>query len=280
MNQTTDNHSLTELQSRLLEMLKWYHAFCRKHDLQYYALGGTMLGAARHQGFIPWDDDIDVGMPRADYDRFLSLMKEEDTGCFRAESPDDGRRDFIYGYAKLYDTRTTLIEKARRNVKRGIYMDIFPLDGAGQSEEDARTVFDPVFRKYQMVVAKTCALSGRRSWYKNAAVIAARMIPDCVVSPAKLVAEIQTLCRTYDFHQSAYVGNFLGNWGFRETMPRACMGTPALYPFEDARIYGAEDADAYLARLYGDWRQLPPEEKRVTHHDCVAMNLHRSYLDD
>ena len=68
-----EEHCLNDLQNKLLDMFKWFHAFCVENELRYFALGGTMLGAARHQGFIPWDDDIDVGMPRKDYERFIAL---------------------------------------------------------------------------------------------------------------------------------------------------------------------------------------------------------------
>ena len=68
---------MNDLQKKLVEMFEWFHGFCQKHGLKYYAIGGTMLGIARHKGFIPWDDDIDIGMPRQDYDEFISLMKKK-----------------------------------------------------------------------------------------------------------------------------------------------------------------------------------------------------------
>ncbi|MDE6558154.1 MAG: LicD family protein, partial [Clostridia bacterium] len=87
---------MSELQQRLLDMLKWFHAFCVEHNLRYYALGGTLLGAVRHKGFIPWDDDIDVGMPRKDYNRFIKLMKNADgQSVFRLETPLENK-DFVY----------------------------------------------------------------------------------------------------------------------------------------------------------------------------------------
>ena len=88
---------MTELQERLLRLLKWYHEFCVANDLKYYAIGGTALGAVRHGGFIPWDDDVDVGMPRPDYERFKELANEKINGktSFFAEFPSE-KRDFGY----------------------------------------------------------------------------------------------------------------------------------------------------------------------------------------
>ena len=94
---------MTELQERLLEMLKWFHNFCEQNNLQYYAIGGTLLGAVRHQGFIPWDDDIDVGMPRKDYEKFISLTFEKQFGNFFVESLKNKNNDYIWAYSKVYD---------------------------------------------------------------------------------------------------------------------------------------------------------------------------------
>ena len=91
---------MNEMQSKLLDMMKWFHGYCEENGLRYYALGGTALGAVRHGGFIPWDDDLDVGMPRADYDRMISLC-ENGTGNtrYRIEAPGQ-IRVFIYQFCK------------------------------------------------------------------------------------------------------------------------------------------------------------------------------------
>ena len=124
---------MTELQNRLLIMLKWFHEFCVEHNLRYFALGGTLLGAIRHKGFIPWDDDIDVGMPRADYNKLMELS-DQIQSPYVLETPQSPAKDFIYAYCKLFNTDTTLIEKRKKNMKRVIYIDIFPLDGLGNDE--------------------------------------------------------------------------------------------------------------------------------------------------
>ena len=118
----------SQLQTMMLDMIKWFHGFCKKNNISYYVVGGTMLGAVRHHGFIPWDDDIDVGIPRRDYERLLNdkellLLSEE---RYTIESFRDGNQDFEYPYAKIYDTHTTLIENCRTKTKRGIYIDVFP----------------------------------------------------------------------------------------------------------------------------------------------------------
>lgn len=277
MNKQDD--TLLNMQAKLIPMLEWFHNICEENNLRYYALGGTMLGTIRHQGFIPWDDDIDVGMPRRDYDKFIDLCKRNKNKKYIVESMNKKSKDFFYGYSKIYDTSTTLIEHSRHNVKRGIFIDLFPLDGAGSSKKEAIKALKPVYWRYQLVIAKTCAFNKNRAWYKNMVLLICRCIPKFILNNNKLLFEIDKLCRTYDYDESEYIANFLGNWGSKEIVKKEVMGTPRLYTFENISIYGAEKFDEYLTSLYGDWRRLPPKEKRVTHHDYVYLNMEQSYLE-
>ena len=113
------NCKLSLLQQKLLDILKWFHLFCEENNLKYYAIGGTMLGVVRHKGFIPWDDDIDVGMPREDYNKFIELTKNKQFDKYVVESIYDNNKDFFYPMVKIYDTTTTLIENTR--YKRTLY---------------------------------------------------------------------------------------------------------------------------------------------------------------
>lgn len=269
-------HKLTPLQIKLLHMFKWFHAFCEEHHLRYYALGGTMLGAARHHGFIPWDDDIDVGMPRNDYNRLQQLLQGK-SGRYVLEYP-GMKEDYFYPISKLYDTTTTLVENTRNHIKRGIFLDIFPLDGIGDSWQEARDTYKPIVRRLNLLLARTTGIRIGRSWTKNLAVFVARMVPPILCNNRKLLLSIDLLCQRRNFDTCAYGGNFLGAWRFKEIMPRALMGTPTLYPFEDMHIYGAQDYNGYLTHLYGNWQQLPPKEKQITHHDFIELNLCKSFL--
>lgn len=271
-------NKLTELQKRLLLILEWYHSFCTENNLRYYLLGGTMLGAARHQGFIPWDDDIDVGMPRKDYETFLKLTKNKQYGNFVVEGIDTENTDFYYGYSKIYDTKSTLIENTRYKIKRGIYIDLFPLDGVADNEKEIMTFFKPILNKYRILLARTCAVRQNRKWYKNLAVYLARMIPNCIIDNKKLMYSIDEMCKAKDYESSKYVGNLYGNWGLREIVEKTVMGNPVVYRFENLEVCGVADYDKYLTSLYGDWRKLPPKEKQITHHDFLECDLEKSYL--
>lgn len=268
---------MTELQTKLLSMLGWYHNFCVEHDLRYYAIGGTALGAVRHGGFIPWDDDIDVGMPRADYIRFqkLSVDINGKTPYF-AEFP-SLKKDFVYQFGKLYDTRTTLVESTRYKTKRGIYLDIFPLDGMGNSQEKAVQRIHKIDWLTAIYSTRVCALRRGRKWYKNAAIILSRAVPNALCDYRKIVKEIDYLGQEEDFDGSEFVTNIAGDNG-RKIMRRELFGIPKLWSFEDISIFLPEKVEEYLRSLYGQWELPPPESERISHHDYLYMNLDEGFL--
>lgn len=272
------NENLTPLQHKLLDMMKWFHVFCVQNQLHYYVLGGTMLGAARHKGFIPWDDDIDVGMPRKDYERLRQLVRGKG-GRYVLEYP-GMKKDYFYPYCKVYDTTTTLIENTRYRIKRGIFLDIFPLDGIGNSEEEAKKNYEPIRQRLNILLATTTGWRKRRRRIKNLMAMASRYIPKFLLDNRKLLLKVCDKCAQYDFATCLYGGNLVGAWRFKEVMPRSVMGDPTLYPFEDMQVYGAQDYAGYLSHLYGNWEQLPSREKQMSHHDFLYLNLEKSYLDD
>lgn len=268
---------MTQLQQRLLNMLEWFHAFCVEHDLRYYVLGGTLLGAVRHKGFIPWDDDIDVGMPREDYARFIRCMNEKDNQSdFVLETPLINR-DYVYQYCKLYDKTTTLIEKTRCKTKRGIFLDIFPLDGIGNTLEEAKKNFSKIDKKNSYIMTKVCALSKHRKLYKNIAIVVSRCIP--FPRWRKVLRRLDEECKSHSFDKYEYVANLYGNWHEREIAKREWFGTLRLYDFENIQVYGPQDADCYLTAIYGDYMQLPPMEKQKTHHDYLFLDLNKPFAD-
>lgn len=271
-------HKLTPLQSKLLESLKWFDAFCKEHNLRYYAIGGTMLGAMRHQGFIPWDDDIDLGMPRGDYEMLKEFAKTE-KGRFRFETYDSDAKDFYYPFNKLYDTSTTLVEHKRQDVVRGVYIDIFPLDGIGSTKTEGLSNYKKFKKLSVLLEAMVDGVREGRSWYKNAAVIACGLIPSCILSHRDLRIKLNDICSKFDYDQCAYGGNFFGAYWEKEIVDLSLFGKPQYYQFENMMIAGPEKADEYLTQIYRDWRKLPPKEKQVSHHDFVKLDLEKGYLD-
>lgn len=264
-----------QLKKTLLEMLSWFHNFCIENDLKYFAVGGTLLGAVRHKGFIPWDDDIDLGMPREDYKKLEKLIGNKENGKYYFETPNTTRKGYYYTYGKLFDTDTTLVENSRDKLPMGVYIDIFPFDGVGETKEEAIKYLSSVKKLQDLLAVRVSGIRKGRAFYKNAAVAVARVIPSFLFNDKKLLKKIDSICSGKNFNDSKYVANMNGAWGLREITTREIVGTPKLYDFENIKIYGIEDYDAYLTGVYGNWRQLPPEEKRVSIHDYVYVDLNK-----
>lgn len=269
---------MEELKQTLLNMLSWFHEFCVKHDITYYALGGTLLGTIRHKGFIPWDDDIDLGLPRKEYNKLIETMKGEN-GRYILESPMQEKDGFVYSYCKLYDKETTLVENTRYKTKRGVYLDIFPLDGIGNTIEESKRNFKAIDRKQKFINTKICALNKNRRWYKNCAIIAGRCIPSFIFNWRHEVKKINELCESRSFEQCEYVGNLLGNWHEKEIVKREWFDIPVLLDFENIKIFAPKESDKYLTNVYGDYMTPPPPEKQKTHHDYLEIDLHKSYTE-
>ncbi len=267
---------MNEIQVRLLELLDYFHKLCCREGLTYYVIGGTALGVVRHGGFIPWDDDIDVGMPREDYEKLKVLSKGRRFDNFIFEYAGESH-DFVYPLCKMYDTTTTLAENTRFITRRGIYLDIFPLDGVGNTMEESRANFWRVYRLYRLLNTKVCGYRKGRKWYKNFILRIMQLLPDFILSPASLICRIDNKSKERTFYGERYVANLVGDAGEKEILRREIFGTPTLYQFEGINVNGPERIEEFLTCIYGDWRQLPPVEKQVSHHDFLEIDLNKPY---
>lgn len=253
--------SIKEAQTILLNIIKEFDKICTRHNIPYYMVDGTMLGAIRHKGFIPWDDDIDVGVPIEYYERLIDLLNKElplpycvysfktHKGCGTA-------------YAKVGDD-STLIDDPRMNHvpldnQIGINVDVFPLYTC---ECD-----DPKIKEIQKIVKRYAHIytgNSSRIWWKNA---------------------IKSILRFFDIHNQHYYlqrqidiartlkkGSCIAILfqGKPEIVPLEYFGAPMRYEFETVSLCGVTNYDAYLKTLYGNYMQLPPEEQRRAHSDCM-----------
>ena len=270
---------MTDLQQRLLSMLEWFHNYCVKEGITYYAVGGTVIGATRHNGFIPWDDDIDLALPREDYNRLLRILNEPIGGYF-LESPYTGANDYLYTYAKLYDQSSILVEKTKYLCRRGIYIDIFPIDNLGNTKEEAINNFKHFDRINMFLMMRTCVKREGRAWYKNLSITLADIIPSFIVNNKKLSIKLDKIANNIHIKNtdSEFVANMMGTYRDREITRREYFGTPILHKFESIEIFIPAKYDDYLTAIYGDWRELPPLKKRKTNHDFVEFDLNNSYL--
>ena len=265
----TTNESAKELHERLLSMAKVLSNFLDENNIEYYMMGGTFLGAIRHRGFIPWDDDMDFGIMRDEYNRFIELAKSNLPKGYELKFYENTPESPMH-YIKFIDANTTLIEEHYKDYVEGLYIDVFPIDGCGNN-----TIIDKITRKiihyYQVLIIYHCSSDDMKG-IKNIVKFFARKI-----SIDKLHRRIEKLMTRKKVKDSSYVVNYLGAWGEREVHPIGEFGQPQKYHFEDTLFSGPEKSNEYLTRLYGDYNELPPENKRVFRHNYYYLNYDLPY---
>ncbi|MBR1534021.1 MAG: LicD family protein [Ruminococcus sp.] len=265
---------MTDLQQTEFEILKEYIAVCERLKLRYYLVCGSCLGAVKYSGFIPWDDDIDVAMPREDYrvlcEKAPLLLPEH---LFLQTNESD--RNYPNIFAKLRDSRTTYIEKgmAELDIHHGVYIDVFPLDGYPADEkEQERFEKKKTDLKHKINCIYTTKLDLLHTLMRSL-----RRLRGYHRHTAQYVEELIALCSAYDLESSALWCNF-GNWqGKKEYAPREQYGEGTQAIFEGLQVRVPKDFDAYLSQKYGDWRADLPEDQQYGHHYYTVCNVNKPY---
>ena len=237
---------MTKTQEKLFEMLKWFHNYCKENDINYYLIGGTLLGAVRHKGYIPWDDDLDVALYRDDYNKLINCMGNQVyNDSYKLEAP-LSKKDYVYPFCKIYDIKTTLVENTRFKTKRGIYIDIFPLDGIGNTEEAALKNYKTIGFYNNLLNTRICAIANHRSFLKNSAIFISRIIPDFIIDWKKIVSKVNKISANRKVDDNDYIVNSFGNWKEKEIFRKEWFGTPQKYSFEGFIVLGPQNADSVV----------------------------------
>lgn len=264
------SYDIRPLQLRLLNILLQIDEAFRRAGLRYYLIDGSLIGAVREQGFIPWDDDMDIGVPRADYERLIReadeiLPKPLEFVCYENDPT------YPLHFGKIQDASTTLIERPHLYYLGGVYVDIFPIDGApdGAWAQRMHCFRYDVLRKLIYYIHRDPYRHGHgpSSWVP--------LLTRKLFTMPQLQAKIKREMMRYDFERTRLVGVNL-NDGRGAMIPREALGEPTPIAFEGERVMGMADNDLYLSKLFGDY-MTPPSAENRHQHNFFFMDLDKPY---
>ena len=268
---------IKDLQIKSLEIYEYFKNFCKKNNLRHFILGGCAIGAVRHKGFIPWDDDIDIFMPRPDYEKLIEIWnKEADSERFPL-----CRTDLEHNYhccaTFIKDNNTTFVNEHSINedINHGFFIDIMPLDGCPKSK---------LKRFFQIIFAMIYSLFHAQRLPNNQGILIrylAKILLGIVKSP-KLRYKIWRFCEKqmtkYNYDNSDYITELVtGLKGLFYRHPKEFFSEIISVPFENTEIYLPIGFEQYLKRVFGDYLTLPAEKDRIPKHKPYFIDLNTSY---
>lgn len=250
--------SLPEIKQAEKEMLAYVDRLCRKHGIRYWVCGGTLLGTIRHQGFIPWDDDIDIFLPLKDYRKLIDLFREKERareagyyGMLGFGTSENN--DFADLLAKIVDKRTIVAEDIGTVRKvNPLWIDVFPLVGMPEDPAERHLFFAGYREMNRKMWREFYAANGRVDLF------------------GRWYAKQKEYISRYDFDGSEYVGVLGAVYGERDCTHKRVYAETLRMPFEDIEVNVPVGYEEYLDILYGAWRRLPEKHERKTRHDMLV----------
>lgn len=257
----------SEVQEIIWNIMKEIMPIISNYGYTYYMLGGTLLGAIRHKGFIPWDDDIDIGMPREDYEAFLKNVQDMLPSYLQLNTYWD-KSPHHYYFSRIVDTRHEL-KRTGSTVERNedVWVDIFPLDGMPNNVVVRRIhMMKLLYARARYHIATFDKVNLKRPDRP----LSERIIIWFVMhtglgthsNPKQWLDKIDRLLKKYSIKNTNWVCNFMGQYKFKEMFPKSWYGKGTMYDFEESQLMGPDDYDKVLKQQYGDY-MTPPKNKNA-----------------
>lgn len=269
-------NNLRKLQLVDLAILKEVDALCKVHNLTWYMIGGTLLGAVRHKGFIPWDDDIDIAMPRKDYEKFLEIAKGSLSQHLQIINFETNP-DYRYYITRVMNLKTKVAEKRAATFEGTTHasIDIFPIDGTPNNKLLKKIYYFRIMA-YRALISlcykEAIDQNRKRNLFEKILIYIGVMLPlNRILSPYKLKKKIDRMLKKQSVEKSDEIGTIMGAYRTREIVPKIYFGKGQFYEFEGLRFNGPEKYDEYLTHMYGDYMSYPENVDRKDHYKIIEI---------
>lgn len=262
-----DVRSVQRLQ---MEALHEVDRICRRHQLRYYLIGGTLIGAVRHKGFVPWDDDIDIAMLRPDYEAFLAVCREELEDRFFLQNATTDPY-FYQSLTRICTEGTYINEGYSKHLPfhKGLYLDIFPLDPIPDSEKERKKHAREIRRWDKLIFYKSCYVYDRgflRTKWLGKKILQMLLAP---VSFSWIMDRKERAIRRFEHEDRQWICSTASRYPYEKQIhPVSRFGNPEYLEFEGERVPAPTDWHGYLQQVYGNYMKLPPEEQQKPEHDA------------
>ena len=267
--------SRDELRETQISILDYFASICQKYNLTYWLHFGTLLGAVRHKGYIPWDDDIDVAMLREDYEKLIKVFSSIKNGRYRFSCVENDP-ECMYPMGKLIDESTVLYEVGEAGIKIGVYIDVFVYDNAPMDELERKKAFERLdfygrLRKYQLPWGEA-----ELSFKRIGALTLKKVIG--LLPRQYFTRKIVRIAEKYRNEDTGYVYNITDPYYYNRTVVEKSLFTKQTEVEFEGKIFKAPaDYDKLLRILYGDYMKIPSiEEQQASKHDIKAFYIDKN----
>lgn len=268
-------NKLSDLQKVQLDIFKEFIRVCNLLNLRYFLVEGSMLGAKRHNGFIPWDDDIDVAMPRKDYEIFLEKANSKFFAPYHLTTYKDKEHYWMTAILWNTDVRVQL-NNATETIIKFAWIDIIPLDGMPDNSILQKLHYTH-FYLYRVLFqashfSKIVNVSRPRPWYEKLCIKLFQTVKlENLLDSTKIGNRLHAIMQTYNYDSSNNVVSFISDYKMKEIMPKDWYGKGKKFKFETIQANGVANADMYLKHLYNDYMIFPPIEKQKGKHSAIIL---------